>query len=106
MITDRKNIRNKLKERGFPGKLLGYCEQHASFVYRMLNLKTEKNVITRDIVWLNKSWGNWKKNKDIDIEDEWVDDERHTVDLTVITIDNSSEDEPTDQLPLPGTRQF
>ena len=60
MIANRKNMQNNLAERGFPGILLGYCEQHAAFVYCMLNLKTEKIVITRDIVWLNKSWGHWK----------------------------------------------
>ena len=82
-------------------------------------MKTEKIVITRDIVWLNRSWGNWKNVKDIDIEDELIDDERkhgRTIDPTVTSIDDSSiEESNTDSTttttaadipPQPGTRQF
>ena len=52
--------------------LFGYCEQQVVFVYCMFNIKTEKIVISCDIIWLNKTWGNWKIIKDIDIEDKWV----------------------------------
>ena len=38
----------------------------------MLNLKTEKNVITCDMVWLKKAWGNQKNIKGINIVDKWV----------------------------------
>jgi hypothetical protein len=57
--TDKK-IRAKLTDRGRPCLFLGYAPDHAGDVYRMLNLDTNKAITTRDVYWLNKSYGEYK----------------------------------------------
>jgi len=60
--TDKK-IRAKLTDRGRPCLFLGYAPDHAGDVYRMLNLDTNKAITTRDVYWLNKSYGEYKESK-------------------------------------------
>ena len=55
-----KKIRAKLADRGRPMMFVGYAEDHAGDVYRMWNPATKKIVLSRDIQWLNKSYGEWK----------------------------------------------
>jgi hypothetical protein len=43
---------------------VGYLKSHANKVYRLLNLKASHIVKSRDIIWLNKSYGVWIKSKD------------------------------------------
>jgi hypothetical protein len=40
--------------------MLGYADNHAKDVYRMLNLETNRVPLTRDIIWLKKMYGAWK----------------------------------------------
>jgi hypothetical protein len=40
--------------------MLGYTDNHAKDVYRMLNLETNRILLTRDIIWLKKMYGAWK----------------------------------------------
>ena len=40
--------------------LLGYPDNHAGDTYRMLNMRTNKPIMSRDIIWLNKEWKQWK----------------------------------------------
>ena len=46
-------IKSKLEDRGTKSMFLGYAANHAGNVYRMLNLKTNKVLITRDVKWLD-----------------------------------------------------
>jgi hypothetical protein len=43
--------------------LVGYTEHHSRDVYRMLNLTTISIINSRDTIWLNKTYGDWKNNK-------------------------------------------
>jgi hypothetical protein len=43
--------------------LVGYMEHHSRDVYRMLNLTTNSINNSQDIIWLNKTYGEWKNNK-------------------------------------------
>ena len=45
--------------------MLGYADNHAKDVYCMLNLETNRVLLTRDIIWLKKMNGAWKTS-DID----------------------------------------
>jgi hypothetical protein len=42
---------------------VGYTEHHSRDVYRMLNLTTNSIINSRDIIWLNKTYGEWKNNE-------------------------------------------
>jgi hypothetical protein len=50
-----KTIRAKLADQGKVAMLLGYPDSHANDNYRMWNLKTERMILSRDVLWLNKS---------------------------------------------------
>jgi hypothetical protein len=42
---------------------VGYTEHHSRDVYRMLNLTTNSIINYQDIIWLNKTYGEWENNK-------------------------------------------
>jgi hypothetical protein len=63
MITTKDKIQAKLSNRGTTFMLIGYTEHHSSDVYRMLNLSINSIINYRDIVWLNKTYGEWKNTK-------------------------------------------
>jgi hypothetical protein len=53
----QQKIQGKLNDRRRPCLFLGYSENHAADVYRMLNLETRKVIHTRDIIWMNQTYG-------------------------------------------------
>jgi hypothetical protein len=61
VVTKHNNnkIKSKLADRGVNCVFLGYARDHAPNVYRMLNLETNNVILTRDIVWLNKFYGEF-----------------------------------------------
>jgi hypothetical protein len=56
-------IMGKLQDRAKPCIYLGHAESHGKDVCRFLNLKTNKVIMSRNVVWMNKEYGLWK-NKD------------------------------------------
>jgi hypothetical protein len=42
---------------------VGYTGHHSRDVYRMLNLTTNSIINYQDIIWLNKTYGEWENNK-------------------------------------------
>ena len=38
-----------------------YSDQHAAGTYRMYNIETGKVIVTRDVQWLDKKYGAWKR---------------------------------------------
>ena len=56
---NNKRIRSKLENWGIPCVFMGYAKDHAANVYRMLNLETNLIIITRDIKWLKKTYGEY-----------------------------------------------
>ena len=56
----KKQIKSKLDNRGIHCMFMGYSKDHKEDVYCMLNLSTLKIKNTRDVIWLNKSYGEWK----------------------------------------------
>jgi hypothetical protein len=57
---NEKAIQGKLRNRGTVGLFYGYPDNHADDVYRIFNIKTKQIIKSRDLVWLNLSYGNWK----------------------------------------------
>jgi hypothetical protein len=57
---------------------MGCSINHAHDVYRMLNIKTKKIIKSRDIIWMNTVYKDWKDQKDkkkseVEDEDDVVD---------------------------------
>jgi Reverse transcriptase (RNA-dependent DNA polymerase) len=55
-----RKMRAKLEDRGRPCMYLGRAQNHSSDTFRFLNLSTNKIIISRNVVWLNKVYGEWK----------------------------------------------
>jgi hypothetical protein len=63
VITKKDKIQAKLSNQGAFCMFVGYTEHHSRDVYRMLNLTTNSIINSRDIIWLKKTYGEWKNNK-------------------------------------------
>ena len=51
----------KLANRGTPGIWVGYAENHPACTYRIFNPKTKKIILTQDVTFLQKSYGEYTK---------------------------------------------
>jgi hypothetical protein len=62
IVETNKNrrIKGKLTDRGKPCMYLGQAENRAGDVYRFLDLETTRTIMSRDVIWLNKLYGEWK----------------------------------------------
>ena len=70
-ISNTNKMKGKLSDRGITGIFVGYARNHSGNTYRMYNPKTKKVWITRDIIWLNKMYGENKiKEKGSDLTRE------------------------------------
>jgi hypothetical protein len=59
---------------------LGHALNHAADKFRFLNLQIMKVVVSRDVVWLNQCYGDWKgisKNNNTYVE-EFNDNDSNT----------------------------
>jgi hypothetical protein len=63
VVTTKVKIQAKLSNRGTTCMFVGYTEHHSRDVFRMLNLTTNSIIDSQDIIWLNKTCGEWKNNK-------------------------------------------
>ena len=63
IVTNREKIKAKLADRGKTCMWLGYARNHPAGTYRVLNLMTRKVIITRDVLFLRKSYGDWANDK-------------------------------------------
>ena len=51
----------KMKNRGTPAIFVGYSQKHATSTYRMFNIDSGRVIVTRNVQWLDKNYGTWKK---------------------------------------------
>ena len=78
--SDREQMIGKLENKGTVCVFIGYPDNHASDCFRLLNTKTNKIVMSRDVTWLNKTYGEFKKIVGVKIEaDEDEEEETETV---------------------------
>jgi hypothetical protein len=54
-----KKLRGKLDDHGRPCMMVDYTKDHSDDIYRMLDLKTHGVIHSRDIIWLNQTYGNY-----------------------------------------------
>jgi hypothetical protein len=75
VVTTKERIQAKLSNRGTTCMFVGYTEHHSRDVYRMLNLTTNSIINFRDIIWLNKTYREWKDNeaKISNVEDDTIE---------------------------------
>ena len=101
IITDNKKIKGKLSDRGKLCLFLGYSENHTGDTYRFLSLNTTKTVMSRDIIWLNKNYAEWKGIKGLntrkidefnDMEDESEDEAEPAIVVSNEEVNNAPSD--------------
>jgi hypothetical protein len=52
---------------------VGYTDHHSRDVYRMLNLTINSIINSQDIIWLKKTYREWKDKKQQYVEDDSID---------------------------------
>ena len=57
------HIKGKLTNRGIPCMFIGYPDDHAPNVYQFLKLESETMILSRNVTWMNQSYGEYKKLK-------------------------------------------
>jgi hypothetical protein len=75
VVTTKERIQAKLSNRGTTCMYVGYTEHHSRDVYRMLNFTTNSIINFRVIIWLNKTYREWKDNKTTisNVEDDTIE---------------------------------
>ncbi len=95
IVNDHKKrkMRGKLDDRGRPCIVLGRAENHNRDVYRFLNLETDRIIRSRDALWLNQQYGDWKgiTQQDVTTIDD-DDDDKPFLDIST----DDTKDEETD----------
>jgi len=73
-----RGMKGKLEDRGKVAVYLGWAHDHAGGVCRLMNPETKRVMISRNVRWLERSFGEWREEKQTvkrkDIEVEWRDD--------------------------------
>jgi hypothetical protein len=73
----KRGFHSKLENRGYAALYLGHADNHASDVYRFLNLETKCVVWSRDCTWLNKTYASYKEIEGVvlitDDDDDAID---------------------------------
>ena len=64
VVKKAAKIQSKLKDKGIQVMFLGYAKDHAEDVFRFLNLETNRVILSRDVIWLNKFVNPEKTNTD------------------------------------------
>jgi len=77
---------NKLSDKGLKAIFVGYADKHAGNVYHFMNPNTNRIIVSRDVKWLSKRYGEEKSVKpsfvvptkwdDISNDDEKENDEQ------------------------------
>jgi hypothetical protein len=99
VATTKNKIQGKLSDIGTVYVSVGYPVNHAHDVYRLLNPKTKSIIKSRDVVWLNKSYGAWMKSKN---DTSFSDDSDNEID----TLKNKIETEkPFNDAPNDGKNE-
>jgi len=94
------NTTNTLSDRGMGAIFVGYADKHAGNVYRFINPNTNKIILSRDVKWLERKYGDEKNVKpsvisnvyqDIKGYEEADDDDTTTTDSDEETNTNKSD---------------
>jgi hypothetical protein len=58
---NKTKIQAKLENRGFPAMFIGYPNNHSNDVFQFYNLDRGSILLSRNVVWLGKTYGDFKK---------------------------------------------
>ena len=113
--TDNKVGKTKIDPRGKISLFVGYSTQHAGDVYRLLKTKTSRDIHSRDVKWIGKTWPEFYKIKmtdrasgyvnpdeDLQLEEEEDQEEQEEEiepeedEQEVIQVGQSQAEEPTE----------
>ena len=84
IVKTASKTQSKIVNRGEACIFVGYPSNHPSSTYRMLNLRTHKVIISRDIIWMHKMHGEDKSTPNIDDHhDELLDEPDVTPDTPI-----------------------
>ena len=56
-------MQSKLKNKGKTCVFVGFAENHVANTYHMFDVTTKKVILTQDIIWANKTYGEYFKLK-------------------------------------------
>jgi hypothetical protein len=71
----KRPLKANFDSRGRHCMMLGYADNYAKDAYRMLNLESNRVLLTRDIIWLKKMYKAWKtSDADNTSDDESIND--------------------------------
>ena len=97
------SMKGKLNDKGKPHIFVGYSDQHSGDVYRMYNPSTGKVANTRDVRFLNMTYGAYKRKKMndgdflIDVETPEIKKEKDTGRYDVLKEETETDDENSDE---------
>ena len=72
IVTSGDSIRTKLANKGLACLYLGHADQHSGDVHRFLKLSTKRVIRSRDVCWLNKTFGTYMDKSDFDSDEDSV----------------------------------
>jgi hypothetical protein len=61
-----KKVRNKLADCGNTVMFIGYSDTHVKDVYMFMNIATKKTMMSRDVIWLNKTYSEHMEITQVD----------------------------------------
>ena len=66
------DVKAKLEDRGKTWMFLGYVQDYTVGTYRILNIRTKFIVLSRDVIWLNKTYEDCVSRKDNTEADSYI----------------------------------
>ena len=92
-IHEGKKMRSKLDNRGKTCMFVGDADDHSGDVYRFLNIKTKRIIMSRDARWLNIIWKHYKKKHIYARRQEelFLDEEERSIQERYEPVENRSE---------------
>ena len=64
VVADLSVLKSKLQDKHKACIWVGYAADYAAGTHRVLNPATKKISLTRDVIFLRQSYGNWKEKKE------------------------------------------
>jgi len=105
-------LTNKLSDKGMKAIFVGYADKHAGNVYRFINPSTNRIILSRDMKWLERKYGDEKNVKpsfisnvyhDIKGYEEIDDDGTTTADSDKETNTNNLDTDEEVEIIMPST---
>jgi transposase InsO family protein len=94
IVYTKPPIRNKFTNHGSPCMFIGYAEDHTSNVFKLYNPKTSAFLLSRNVYWLNKSYGEFCKVRPTANDNQLRQTHRNMAEVTFDLPDRKYRHEP------------